>query len=738
MSTRSLWLLVFPAIAVMAVAGTTFHLVAKPQAKASAEAQLAATAHLIAGIVEAQVERGDRFLRTVLEPIATKTPPGDSDATPGLVRRRVNRVREAIDLIASAEANLHRLEVCRPDGELLLSVDRSADRSTRNEGREGLWARDRVRDDASAVQATLLSGQRFAVYRVLRDDRGGQPIAVARAVYGLGHLRQLAESHGHDPLRDGAIRITDRNGRVFFQLHNIPRPMNLLEGRAALKAPLGYVTVGRRESDALHLFYDAEQLLFSIMVALTALLIGASILGAHLHGRHLLEHTRRLKATQQLLKRQNLLLESRNAELAAHERELAEARDAAENAARVKSEFLANMSHEIRTPMTAILGFADALLGEAVEQKAPPRCIDALETIHRNGKYLLTLINDILDLSKIEAGRMELESVSVSLVEIVLDVVSVMHVRAEEKGLFLRVVWDGPVPETIRCDPLRLRQILFNLVGNALKFTEEGGVTITVALDEPDDPETAGRWPEVRFAIDDTGIGLTREQRRRIFDAFSQADTSTTRTYGGSGLGLAISARLAKLLNGSIIVDSDPGVGSTFTLTIPTGSLEGVPRITPKTALTPARCTESKQQPASAKDDAEQRLSGRRILLAEDGPDNQRIISFILQRAGADVEIAADGQQAMEEALRAVDADQPYDVILMDMQMPVMDGYDATGALRSAGYDRPIVALTAHAMAGDREQCLRAGCDDYATKPIDIPALIEKVALWCERSTVAS
>ena len=400
--------------------------------------------------------------------------------------------------------------------------------------------------------------------------------------------------------------------------------------------------------------------------------------------------------------------------------ELRQANEEAVAASRSKSEFLANMSHEIRTPMTAILGFTDVLLESLVDEDQ----IAAASTIRRNGNHLLEIINDILDLSKIEADRLDVEQIPCSPIEIVRDVVSLMQVRADAKGLPLIARFDGPLPETIHSDPTRLRQILINIVGNAVKFTSRGRVEITTSLTQ------LASGPHMRFEVRDTGIGISAEQQQRLFQPFSQADSSMSRQFGGTGLGLAICKRLAELLDGEISVESRPAEGSCFAVTVATGPLDNIRMIEPGTA---AECRESFRPNVNKTP----RLDCR-VLLADDGPDNQRLISFLLKKAGADVEVVDNGQQALEAAMaslpgrghRHTDPDRPFDVILMDMQMPVLDGYSATRQLRAAGYAGPIIAITAHAMTGDRDKCLEAGCDDYIRKPIDRNALIEMVSAY--------
>ncbi len=389
---------------------------------------------------------------------------------------------------------------------------------------------------------------------------------------------------------------------------------------------------------------------------------------------------------------------------------------AADAANRAKSAFLANMSHEIRTPMTAILGYADLLLEPA---QAPRDRLDAVQTIRRNGEHLLSIINDILDLSKIEAGRMVIEQIDVDPLTVIEEVFSLMQVRAKGKGLTLVSDLVFPQPVIIRSDPTRLRQILVNLVGNAIKFTETGGVTVRTSF-------VPAPQPRMRFSVQDTGIGIDPAALSNLFQPFTQADVSTTRRFGGTGLGLTISQRLATMLGGDIEVESTPGEGSTFTVWIGCESVsEDDMRFEAPLAESAGQSARSSGEPA--------RLSAH-ILLAEDGPDNQRLISYHLRKAGATVTIAENGRIAVERALAALREGRPFDVILMDMQMPEMDGYTASSLLRAEGFRGPIVALTAHAMSGDRDKCIHAGCSDYLTKPIDRDRLLATCAALSSRS----
>jgi signal transduction histidine kinase/CheY-like chemotaxis protein len=399
-------------------------------------------------------------------------------------------------------------------------------------------------------------------------------------------------------------------------------------------------------------------------------------------------------------------------------RHLDTARKDAEEANQSKSEFLANMSHEIRTPMTAILGYTETLFDP---EQTEAEQLNAIRTVRRNGVHLLEIINDILDISKIEAGKIELERIRWSPAQVVEDVKSLMQVRADAKKLQFDLDYIGSIPETIEVDPTRLKQVLVNLVGNAIKFTEGGGVRLSVQL------VGVAAEPRLQFDVVDTGIGMSPEQIAIIFEPFRQADTSTTRKYGGTGLGLMISKRLAQVLGGDITVESELGQGSCFRLTVATGSLDDVAMMTdPASAI--LSCVDQVET------EAQDKPLDCSILLAEDGLDNQRLISHVLKKAGARVVVVENGRLAVAAALAARANEGPFDLVLMDMQMPVMDGYAATRMLRRSGYDGAVIALTAHAMASDRQRCLDAGCNDYQTKPIDIKQLIAAVRTWRDSS----
>ena len=399
--------------------------------------------------------------------------------------------------------------------------------------------------------------------------------------------------------------------------------------------------------------------------------------------------------------------------------ELAKARDAAEQASESKSAFLANMSHEIRTPLNAVLGFTDVLRRGLVTDS--DEAVDHLNMIHRSGAHLLELINDILDLSKIEAGRMQVESIETRIDEIVLDVIDVLGVRAKEKDLRLAHEFTAAIPRTVQSDPTRLRQVITNLVGNAIKFTSEGGVKVVTSMIEDN-----GNW-WVKMDVVDSGIGMTAEQQAKIFEAFSQADETTTRKFGGTGLGLSISRRLTEAMGGELSVTSEPNVGSTFSVTVPVSANDLKDMTTPDEILANA---ERRASAATTGDLI--RLPAKPVLVVDDGHANRQLIDLVLTRAGAKVTTVENGLEAIKTL-----SEQDFAIIFMDMQMPVMDGYTATRKLRQCGLTTPIVALTGNAMKGDRAKCLEAGCDDFLAKPVNLDALLQRTAHYIGKDTTA-
>jgi signal transduction histidine kinase/CheY-like chemotaxis protein/PAS domain-containing protein len=390
-----------------------------------------------------------------------------------------------------------------------------------------------------------------------------------------------------------------------------------------------------------------------------------------------------------------------------NERRLLGEKAGAERASATKSEFLAHVSHEIRTPIQAMIGFADLLTESAAADEMVVR--DFARTISRNGSHLLTLVNDLLDTSKIEAGQMKVERVAFDLAEVVRDVRALLAPRILEKGLAFRVRCETAIPSTIEADPVRLRQVLVNLIGNATKFTRRGSITLRIGYDE-----ASGL---LSIAVEDTGIGIAAARLDDLFLPFTQADGSTGRRFGGTGLGLSISRRLARLMGGDVTATSVEGEGSVFTATIGIGACGGVARTAPE--VFEAACGAA---PATGPVAGPVRpaLQGMRVLLVEDSADNRRLLRFHLQAAGARVRTAEHGREAMG----LLEEGSVFDVVVTDMQMPEMDGYALAAGIRARGIRTPIIALTAHATAEDEARCLDAGCTLYRTKPVTREVLV--------------
>ncbi len=380
------------------------------------------------------------------------------------------------------------------------------------------------------------------------------------------------------------------------------------------------------------------------------------------------------------------------------------AEEAVAKANRAKTQFLATMSHEIRTPLGVISGFTDL----ALETQSEAERNNALLRIKKNSALLNGLVNDILDLSKIEANKLETEITEIHTLKFLNELSDSMSLQANEKGLQLLVSAETNVPNIIKSDELRLRQILYNIVGNAIKFTERGQVTLTVSYDAKNNPDD----PKVAFRVSDTGIGITDEQSKKLFKAFSQADGSTTRKYGGTGLGLVLSKKLAQTLGGDLkLISSEPGKGSTFELVISPGDTE-------QSTIVIHKSGDPKEQIPTE-------LTNLKILVVEDSPDIQILVANYLNAANAEIEFANNGQEGVEKALQG-----NCDIVLMDISMPVLDGFEATRILRTKDFSKPIIAMSAHAMKEERSKALKMGFNDYLTKPMNRQLLIEKLSFY--------
>jgi PAS domain S-box-containing protein len=383
--------------------------------------------------------------------------------------------------------------------------------------------------------------------------------------------------------------------------------------------------------------------------------------------------------------------------------ELLAAKDAAEAANNAKSAFLANMSHEIRTPLGAMLGFMDLVIDPNIQEAEKASFVGAIK---RNGELLSNIINDILDLSKIEAGKMQIIKQESALTEILSDTRTLLELQAKEKGVGLFVHVDPGVPETIMTDVLRLRQILINVVGNSIKFTSKGSIDVRIASEH-----LPNGHDQLAIYVKDTGCGIAENQIAKLFAPFSQGDSKSNRKYGGTGLGLILSKRFAKLLGGDVVLaESIIDKGSTFKITIEQSPISTVH----------GELTNKLENTRLAGELPE--LKGIKVLLADDSPDNQTVISRFLTLAGASVDVADNGR----EAIKMIHLNH-YNIVLMDLQMPIMDGYEAIAELRKAGYSGKVVALTAHTLSDEREKCLQSGFDDHIGKPVNRGILIERV-----------
>ncbi len=390
------------------------------------------------------------------------------------------------------------------------------------------------------------------------------------------------------------------------------------------------------------------------------------------------------------------------------DQELKAAKEAAEMASQLKTAFLSNMSHEIRTPLAAIIGFTELLKDESIKSKERA---EYLEIISRSGKSLTRLIDDILDISKVEAGRLDFEMISFSLTNLVEEVMAMFSIKAKEKNIDLTHTVARDVPKSIRTDPTRLRQILVNIIGNAVKFTDKGSVHLDIFCGIDHLGEN-----QIHFRVTDTGPGLAPEKAVRLFESFSQGDNSTTRLHGGTGLGLVLSRKLARIMGGDVKLDrSEMGVGSVFSI-----------RVSYKEALRENFSDWPLQTTLfdgfEAEEQIENHLSDLKVLVVEDVYENQILLEQVLKKLGAEVYIAKNGREGVNEALA-----QEFDVVLMDIQMPVLDGYGATRELRAQGFSKPIIALTAYAMEEEKQRCVRAGCDGHLSKPIETMVLLETI-----------
>lgn len=487
-----------------------------------------------------------------------------------------------------------------------------------------------------------------------------------------------------------ASEIIGKHIRTFYTQEDIDRKHPENELKIATQA-------GKYEEEGCRVRKDGSQFWASILITKVTDSegnhIGFSKITRDLSERR--EYEESLRASEEKLKASYAALETT---VQQRTKELLEAKQAAENANIAKSTFLANMSHEIRTPLGAIMGFAD-LIGSPELSKEDMDMY--LAVVKRNSQQLLRIIDDILDLSKVEAGRMDIERIEFSLPEVLSDMASMMGLRASENSIGFELIAATALPEFVISDPTRLRQIIINVVGNAIKFTRKGEVKVTASFKDN----------QLELTVKDTGRGISKDQIQKLFQPFTQADAATNRKYGGTGLGLALTKSLCQILGGDLVLkESTLEKGSTFVATI--GMIPA-----PTSAFTTSMGAKFDSKTFI---DSGQILSGMDILVIEDSVDNQNLMHILLSRAGAKVDVATDGIEGVGKAMS-----NPYDAVIMDIQMPRMDGLEAMRILRQKNYDRPVVALSAHAMTEQKNQAMAVGFADYLTKPIQRQSMIE-------------
>ena len=553
--------------------------------------------------------------------------------------------------------------------------------------------RDAIRMRALTIQRMIATTDYFQRDQELQEyyEYSGMYRNAREMLFSMEMTREERELHQALQRLTRLAQPVNREAAEMLLMDPLPRHFNVTLEKAifAQKQLLGLLDqfVDLQKSYAKNMLATAEKKFQStilLMVAVVALLL---IVGSF------------------IAKRVTHLVTSKNGELAAKNQELEAAWFEAANATHAKSKFLANMSHEIRTPMNGIVGMLTLALNKEREEK-----IREYLTIAKTcADNLLNLINDILDISKVEAGKLAVEIIDCNLDEILSAINSSLRPSALEKGIGFDIILMTDVPEQIKTDPTRLNQCLVNLLGNAIKFTETGGVTVELSLEEMGDKSF------IRFDVVDTGIGIPVDQQKSIFDKFMQADSSTTRKHGGTGLGLAITKQLTELLGGDLTLTSEPGKGSTFSLIIPVNI-----DIASATMMNHDKWSKKEQKVGHS--DEIHNTAGK-ILVVEDDFANQQVILGILEETNFQAELAKDGIEAVNKVTSG-----SYDLIFMDIQMPNMNGYDATKIIRKKGYKMPIIALTAYAMKGDEQKCLNVGCDAYLSKPVDAEKLFDTVS----------
>ena len=705
---RIILLTVLPVTFSMIGAAALHQSFAKKDAKDKAFRQLSASAHLAGTLLETRVDRLGLVLHNALEheSLSQLFEFDSSDSSEQVEAARRDLEGELIHIL-EADLDIATIEILDEVGKRIVAVGKTIP-PIDEFAKSTIWyqtSRTRGHD------ARLIDGQLIRVSRSMLSGR--IPGAVATMTYELPNVARSACSLATRHLEQCEVRVLDGAGKTLFVDRELPKSVRTLDAFSPTAELNCAVSISQADESALYSFYQARRALFSALSLVLFLAIIMTWVGGRFINGKIKDAEEAKRTLVDALEKSKLELKQATDRLAIHEEELAASKKRAELANRSKAAFIANVSQEIRTPLTSIIGYAEVLLKDASLSNTSAANIGPLATIHQHGKYVIRIIDDVLDLSRIESRKIKIESSNFSLSKLFADLEKKMQPRAEKKGLAWNVKIDPSLPKTISTDAKRLYKIIINLLGNAFRFTQAGSVTLSAKLAQHTDELLT-----LEISVIDTGIGIEPSQLEKIFQPFVKLDVSLAKEFNGIGLGLPISSHFANLLGGKISVQSKPGTGSKFTLRL------GVPNSNP-TELHPQNTVE---EPKTSVEYADSPLVNARVLVVDDNLINQNLISLVLSRAGAEVEVADNGLSGLDLALDAYGQGKPYDVILMDMQMPVMDGATAVKELREGGYHNPIVALTAHTMTHDQEKCMDAGCDAYAIKPIDHGKLIDLVA----------